>query len=150
MHCWGWASWKESWSNFNTDSALLYKTLKSSNLLGKFDQNTNGFFVNQLRKNILGKSNTWAIRWFASIFLHNGVCIMPSISLVRNIGNDGSGSNTKSGDIFDSELLLSQPTYNRQDIFINSLLDSRISKHYRTVYFLPNRILRLIKRILNF
>ena len=38
-----------------------------------------------------GKNNSWAIRWYASIFLKGGLTLNPSHSLVHNIGHDGSG-----------------------------------------------------------
>jgi hypothetical protein len=37
------------------------------------------------------KINSWAIRWYASIFLNNGLCLHPTRSLVNNIGFDGTG-----------------------------------------------------------
>jgi hypothetical protein len=39
------------------------------------------------------KIHTWAIFWYASIFLNNGLCLHPRESLVKNIGFDGSGVN---------------------------------------------------------
>jgi hypothetical protein len=36
---------------------------------------------------------TWAVFWHATIAIHNGLSIMPKYSYVKNIGNDGSGTN---------------------------------------------------------
>ena len=33
------------------------------------------------------------MRWYASIFLQNGLCLWPAKSYARNIGHDGSGEN---------------------------------------------------------
>src|SRR3546814_9407171 len=38
-----------------------------------------------------GKNNSWAIRWYASVFLKNGLVLLPAKSFIDNIGNDGSG-----------------------------------------------------------
>ena len=45
-------------------------------------------------RNKKNKLNTWAIFWNATIFYHNGLCLNPVKSLVKNIGFDGSGENS--------------------------------------------------------
>ena len=45
----------------------------------------------QIEDNASGRINTWAIFWYASIFLQNGLCLAPSKSLVKNVGFDNSG-----------------------------------------------------------
>jgi len=37
------------------------------------------------------KNNSWAIRWYASMFLKGGLSLNPAHSLVHNIGHDGTG-----------------------------------------------------------
>jgi myo-inositol-hexaphosphate 3-phosphohydrolase len=41
-----------------------------------------------------------AIRWYASIFLKNGLTLNPSQSLVNNIGHDGTGIHSGMSDIY--------------------------------------------------
>ena len=48
-------------------------------------------FHEQLENNINGSIKTWAIKWYTSIFLANGLCLYPHLSLTKNIGLDGSG-----------------------------------------------------------
>jgi hypothetical protein len=47
-----------------------------------------------------GKNNSWAIRWYASIFLKGGLTLNPSQSLVNNIGHDGTGVHSGINDIY--------------------------------------------------
>jgi hypothetical protein len=47
-----------------------------------------------------GKNNSWAIRWYASIFLKGGLTLNPSRSLIQNIGHDGSGVHSNNEDIY--------------------------------------------------
>jgi hypothetical protein len=47
-----------------------------------------------LKRNALGLKDSWAIRWYASIFLNNGLCFNPTRSLTINIGHDGSGTHS--------------------------------------------------------
>ena len=87
---WGWATWARAWKDFEPDIDTL---------MGKFDKEKihrfsiegNMNFWKQMEQFKAGKNNSWAIRWYASIFLKNGLTLNPSHSLVHNIGHDGSG-----------------------------------------------------------
>ncbi|RZL49297.1 MAG: sugar transferase, partial [Pedobacter sp.] len=46
------------------------------------------------------RNNSWAIRWYASIFLKGGLTLNPSQSLVNNIGHDGTGVHSGINDIY--------------------------------------------------
>lgn len=89
-HSWGWATWQRAWVNFNPDI---------DNLIAQFDkQKINDFsidgtmnFWKQMQQFKAGKNNSWAIRWYASIFLKNGLTLNPTKSLIHNIGHDGTG-----------------------------------------------------------
>jgi hypothetical protein len=48
-------------------------------------------FWKQMQEFKAGKNNSWAIRWYASIFLKGGLVLNPSHSLIHNIGHDGTG-----------------------------------------------------------
>jgi len=40
---------------------------------------------------IAGITNSWAIRWDASCLIHNKLNLYPNKSLIKNIGQDGTG-----------------------------------------------------------
>lgn len=100
--CWGWGTWKESWEQLERDAATLLAGLEGRahafNLDGAYD------FLNHLQLNLAGRISTWAIFWYASVFLAGGQCLHPSVSLTANIGHDGCGTNCKSTDSFDGAL----------------------------------------------
>jgi hypothetical protein len=107
--CWGWATWKESWSYFEKNVDSQIEQIDNRNLWKKFTlNNTFPSFQTQLFQNKNGLINTWAIFWYASVFLNKGISLHPSISLTNNIGLDGSGENC--GGFEDKE----NPYYNRQ------------------------------------
>jgi hypothetical protein len=91
--CWGWGTWQRAWKHFNPDAKNLYDQLVSSNRLYEFDLNKSFRFLYQLTANKDGKLHTWAIKWHASVFLKKGLCLHPNVSLVNNIGFDGTGTN---------------------------------------------------------
>lgn len=87
---WGWATWKRAWDNFEPDINILYKQfdkskIKSFSIEGRMN------YWKQLMDYKKGKNDSWAIRWYASIFLKNGLVLLPKRSLIDNIGNDGTG-----------------------------------------------------------
>ncbi|MBB6461214.1 glycosyltransferase family protein [Flammeovirga kamogawensis] len=94
MSCWGWATWESSWNKFTSDSKQLFKEIEEKDLLSKIDLNGSFIGLEQLQNNIDGKISTWAIKWLATILINNGLCLNPSLSLVQNIGMDGSGVNS--------------------------------------------------------
>ena len=94
--CWGWATWKREWDQFETDGAKLLQQLESQQLTKAFDFNGTYPYTGMLRDQIAGKNNSWAVRWYASAFLKNKLCLYPAQSLVKNIGTDGSGTHFSS------------------------------------------------------
>ncbi|MGE4291010.1 MAG: glycosyltransferase [Desulfovibrio sp.] len=92
--CWGWATWAESWSHLDLDAEGLLSRLQGE-AGERFDLDGAYNFRHHLELNIQGKFFTWAIFWYATIFLRGGLCLHPSVSLTRNIGHDGGGTNCK-------------------------------------------------------
>lgn len=130
MSCWGWATWKASWQIANLDARELYEQLKNPKVRYEFNLEGVLNFHEQLENNINSSINTWAIKWFASIFLCNGLCLYPSHSLSKNIGFDGTGENCDIIDIKERE--------GRRD-FINvakiKIEESSIGKQYLKRYY---------------
>ncbi|MFM5297925.1 hypothetical protein ACET9X_03170 [Aeromonas veronii] len=103
MNCWGWATWADRWQHFKKSPATLVENWSAAdierfNLDGAYD------FWSQVTANHKGKLNTWAIFWYTTIFVHQGLCLNPTRSFVANIGNDGSGENCGAKDIYKTRL----------------------------------------------
>ena len=97
MSCWGWGTWKRAWSHAQWDAAFLLHEIDSRpGARRDFDMGGVAGFSSQLERNITGDLKTWAVRWAASIYLANGLCVMPGASLVRNTGVDGTGQHFRS------------------------------------------------------
>lgn len=93
MDCWGWATWNDRWSQYEKNPAKL-KKMFSSKMINEF--NMDGVDRSkwlQIEENACGLKNTWAIFWYAQIFINHGLCLAPTKSLIINIGLDGSGTN---------------------------------------------------------
>ena len=103
MNCWGWATWKDRWINYEKDvkktiSEFSKQDIEKLNLDGIDD------IWAQVIANKEKKISTWAIFWYVSIFKKNGLCLNPTQTFVENIGNDGSGMHCGESDAYKSNL----------------------------------------------
>jgi GT2 family glycosyltransferase len=87
---WGWATWARAWKDFEPDIDKLIPQFDQKKIR-QFSIDGTMNFWKQVGEFKAGKNNSWAIRWYASIFLKGGLTLNPSRSLINNIGNDGSG-----------------------------------------------------------
>jgi len=86
---WGWGTWKDRWVNFQND--LTYKDLIQTN-----KQIKQRFNIGDLDyASFLENKNSWAIKWYYSVFIRHGLGVFPTKTLVQNIGLDGTGTHCK-------------------------------------------------------
>lgn len=103
---WGWATWERAWQLFNPDGATLLRELETRKLTKTFDFNGKYDYTRMLRRQVEGLNNSWAIRWNASLFLHDVLSLNVGKALVQNNGFDGSGTNCGGGGLYASNLWL--------------------------------------------
>lgn len=98
--CWGWGTWKRAWNIMGKDANLLKSKFTDEM---KYRFNIDGAYGSWgiLERQCRGEVDSWAIIWYASVFLCGGVCLHPSISLTNNIGHDGSGSHCHENHMYD-------------------------------------------------
>lgn len=90
--CWGWGTWKRGWDLFEPDGRKLLNELEERNLQRDFDLNYSHNYIQMLKEQIVGQNDSWAIRWYASVFLKGKLGFYPGRSLVHNIGLDETGT----------------------------------------------------------
>ena len=73
-------------------------------------------FWKQMQEFKARKNNSWAIRWYASAFLENNYCLYPGVSLVQNIGIDGSGTHNGISDRLNVHLSQKKITVSKIDV----------------------------------
>jgi hypothetical protein len=100
--CWGWGTWKRAWTKYNNDALDLYLRLIEKKIdWASFNAFQGNAFKEQLIDNIENVINTWAIKWHATIYLFDGNVLHPKVSLVKNIGFDGTGVHCGLNDLYD-------------------------------------------------
>jgi hypothetical protein len=140
---WGWATWKDRWSVFTSSVPLEDKLVLLNNpqLKTRFDLSDYDY-TQMLHYN----NNSWGIKWYYSVFLRNGLNVFPTVSLVANLGNDGSGTNCKK-----EELLNSFQKNNKVKIKVENTLDLYYLDKYFKLFTQPqkSKVTRLIQKIFN-
>ncbi len=103
--CWGWATWSDKWSIFEPNGQKLLDEIRKLKLEREIDFNGSYGFVKMLKSQIVGKNNSWAIRWYASTFLNGMLTLYPGKSYVQNIGFDSQATHCKiKTNLFDIDL----------------------------------------------
>lgn len=143
MNCNGWGTWQDRWKYYLKDpdeyiNKFSKRDIRTFNLDG-----ANNFF-SQIIKNKKGKINTWAIFWYATIYSHDGLCVNPSVSYVKNIGFDGSGVNCGYNKYFETSLNIKQIINFDEKIEENKLAVKRIRRFY---FSINNPIKKLLNKI---
>jgi hypothetical protein len=143
--CWGWATWARGWRLFEYDGSKLMKEIQKKKLIKEFNyENSYPYFL-MLEKQVKGANDSWAIRWYASLFLKNKLTLYPCQSLVYNIGNDASGTHA-TGDESYFDVKVSQKAIPIQKIPIeaNEIAYQKIVKFFHA-HFPPPSLWRKLK-----
>jgi len=92
---WGWASWADRWKHYETDLQSTQETIR--------DFSNKSIFADPYRREVeeqkIGalldnKVQSWASRWGYAIQVQHGLCAVPKVNTVTNIGFGGEASNT--------------------------------------------------------
>ena len=102
-YCWGWATWKNRFDKVDWEVKDYDNFVKDKQAQRGF--NRGGLDMTPLLKlQQEGKVNSWAIRWCYQEYKENMLTIFPRCSKVKNIGFDGSGTNSGSGKVFQAKI----------------------------------------------
>lgn len=145
--CWGWGTWKKNWRYFVEDGRdLLLKLTERKLFSTPFDKAWN--YDRMLLDQISGKNSSWAIRWYYSSVLNDQLCFYPRKTLVRNIGNDGSGTHSIDTDMFNSDLqdeYIFNPVSVQECVNSKMLLKKYALKQKSLITRLPRRLNSILK-----
>ena len=143
--CLGWATWKAGWDLFESDGEKLLAELKESKLERKFDINGTYPYIRLLKRQINGKNDSWAVRWYASAFLKDKLTLYPGKSLIAHMGNDGLGTNFSNSKMLDIELAEKPVVVEKIDIEESTFALKEFERYFNSI-----RIYRAIDKIKNF
>jgi glycosyltransferase involved in cell wall biosynthesis len=146
--CLGWGTWTRAWKQFETDGQKLLDQLKAKKITNQFNLDGATQNTEMLEHQILGKNNSWAIRWHASAYLNNQFTLFPKQSLVDNIGFDDSGTHCGNDDYLQVEV--SRTPIHVSLISVQECLEAReaIKSFYREIRpSIYKRVTRKLKKM---
>lgn len=89
---WGWATWERAWKHFNAEAKGYAQLKQDAALRKRFNLDGAYDYFSMLEAQIAGLVDSWAIRWYLSVFMQGGLVLFPVKSLLENAGFDGSGT----------------------------------------------------------
>ena len=128
--CWGWATWDRAWEKFEEDGNKLLIEIKKRKLVNEADFNGSFRYTLMLKDQIMGKNNSWAVRWYFSTFLRDMLTLYPVQSFVKNIGHDNSGIHCEDSVSFSNKLI-----NNYNGIVKIQVLENRYAKKHIELFF---------------
>ncbi len=140
---WGWATWERAWNHFEPNIDVLIKQFDKEKIKAfSIDHSMN--FWKQVKEFKRGKNNSWAIRWYASIFLKGGLTLNPAHSLINNIGHDGSGVHSGLNDIYN--VIINPKPIN----YFPTVIEENKQAYSAIKHFLTHRKGSLVQRVIRF
>jgi Glycosyl transferase family 2 len=91
---WGWATWNERWNKAIWDSEY-YLNMLNRKQINQFVDMYGKDIAPMLLKTLVGKIDSWAVKWIFTHIKYEAHSILPTKSLVKNIGADATGTNFK-------------------------------------------------------
>ncbi|ESS74099.1 sugar transferase [Methyloglobulus morosus KoM1] len=85
---WGWATWDSAWKYFDPSMSGFEKLKADSAMRRKFNLDGAYPYFRMLKRQAKGQVDSWAIRWYSSVFFQNGYVVFPKHSLVQHEGYD--------------------------------------------------------------
>lgn len=89
---WGWATWQRAWDAFDPEAPGWVDLRGNRELRRRFNLRGAYDFSSMLEDQMAGGADSWAIRWYWSVFRAEGLVLFPPRTLVDNTGMDGSGT----------------------------------------------------------
>lgn len=92
IECWGWATWKRAWSQYDDKMGFLenesFFTHIPKHMQPKFWERNFGIAKN-------GGVDSWAYRWCGTVMSKDGLAVVPPVNVVSNVGFDCRSTHCK-------------------------------------------------------
>jgi hypothetical protein len=140
---WGWATWSEKWKVYKSD--INYKSVIQNNKFLKARFN----FADYNYVSLLDNKNSWAIKWYYSVFIRNGLGLFTTNTLSKHIGAGEDATHVKTN--FNQMDLYCKPI----NVKLNEAIDFELNEKLISYFTLSSKsklvrnLICLIKKISN-
>jgi hypothetical protein len=93
--CLGWGTWERAWDYFEKSPEDYRELMNNKALKYEFDLGNSYPFSNMFILQMENNIDSWAIRWWWSIFKNKGLTLFPNTTLLSHIGFDENATHTK-------------------------------------------------------
>lgn len=94
-HCWGWASWRRSWSHYDGEVDAWPNLRETDWLRGWLSSESSARYWSSIFNRVAqNEVDSWAYPWTFSCWFQHGLSILPSVNLVSNIGFGAGATHT--------------------------------------------------------
>lgn len=145
---WGWASWRRAWRFYDVDLKIWPLVRDQGWLL---DATGDAWQAQRLAKDLemirTGILNTWDHQWNFASLMHNGLCAMPTVNLVENIGYGLEATHTRPGDerLESVQHEMKFPLKHPQFVLADRQADAHYFQRQHPRMSLPMRVLNKIR-----
>ena len=95
---WGWAGWRRAWEKMSLELAGLEEFEKSGRIKNLVpDKKAQRYMLEKFQATQRRENNSWAYAWFYSILKNDGLCLIPKVNLVQNVGVGEAGATHTTG-----------------------------------------------------
>ena len=143
----GWATWADRWAQVDWEAKDARKIWRDAGLRRRFNAAGNDR-ADRLRRQLAGKIDSWSIRFGLWQTLSGRHTIYPVQNRVRNIGFDGSGVHTRSGQEVNAEAAIEACAYTLENVTQDPTVIRTIAKVYSGPW--ARRTIRSIRTWLRF
>lgn len=150
---WGWATWKTRWVSYDKDLTHFdqsqYALLSMKDTLGLTYNEALSLKERNLQS-AAGLIDAWDYQWQAIVNLNHGICVVPTINLISNLG-DGADATHTVGDSERTHLPIgdiSSPFRHPKSFFIDYTMERLFKRKMKITQSLYNLIKMKLYRYL--
>ncbi len=97
VNSWGWATWRRAWHLYDFHLSQYHQLAAQGKLRGLYSSwLENRYRLSKIRS-VVGlpqPPDVWDYQWHFTVAAHSGLCIVPAVNLVGNIGFGEQGTHT--------------------------------------------------------
>lgn len=90
MSSWGYGTWADRWNQINFNGEELLEMVENKKIGDKLNFGSIKYYQ-MLKDQVRNLNNSWAVRFYVSMYLKSGLFLYPNKSLLVNLGFDGTG-----------------------------------------------------------
>jgi len=94
---WGWASWRRAWQYYDVEMKTWSNFKASEQMKMLFDSRFEEVYWTSIFDKVFNKKiDTWDYQWLYACLLQRGLCVIPCVNLIKNIGFRDDATHTLS------------------------------------------------------